>query len=101
MSVLTSLLLKEQSRNEKMLSAYIGELKILPKGSIKAKKSGNKVYYYLVFRDGDKVVTRYIGKDEESLRPIREQLERRKQVEEIIKKLKAENKQIKKMEAVL
>ncbi len=101
MSVLMSLLSKEESRNEKMLSAYNQELETLPKGSIKAKKSGNKVYYYLIFRDGDKVVTKYVGKDEESLIPIREQLERRKQVEEMIKKLKAEKIQIKKLEAVL
>ncbi len=101
MSVLMSLLSKEGSRNEKMLSAYSRELEALPKGSIRAKKSGNRVYYYLIFRDGDKVVTKYIGKNEETLIPIREQLERRKQVEEIIKRLKEEKTQIKKLEAAL
>ena len=54
-----------------------------------------------IYRDGDKVITKYVGKDEESLVPIREQLARRKQVEEIIKKLKEEKAQIKKLEAVL
>ncbi len=101
MSVRMSLLSKEESRNEKMLSAYNQELETLPKGTLNAKKIGNKIYYYLIFRDGGKVVTKYVGKDEESLIPIREQLERRKQVEEMIKKLKAEKIQIKKLEAVL
>lgn len=101
MSVLATLLSKEKSGNKKMISAYNQELKTLPKGSIKTKKAGNRVYYYLIFRDGYKVVTKYVGKDEESLISIKEKLKRRKQIEEIIKKLKAENIQIEKFEAIL
>ena len=48
----------------------------------------SKIYYYLIFRDGDKVITKYVGKDEASLISLREQLVRRKQIDEIIKKLK-------------
>ncbi|MBQ7377988.1 MAG: hypothetical protein IJW71_06715 [Clostridia bacterium] len=72
-----------------MITEYSRELEALPKGSIKPKKVKDKIYYYLSFRDGDKVITKYIGKDEEALIPLREQLARRKQVEEILKKLKA------------
>ena len=100
-SVLSTLLSREENRNEKMIAEYNRELETLPKGSIKPKKVKGKVYYYLTFRDGDKVITKYVGKDEESLITIREQLARRKQVEEIIKKLKEERVQIKKLEAVL
>ena len=101
MNVLFALLSKEENRNENMIIEYNRELKTLPKGSIKSKKVKNKVYYYLTFRDGNKVITNYIGKDEESLLSIREQLARRKQVEEILKKLKEEKLKIKKMEAIL
>ncbi len=101
MSVLASLLLKEKNRNEKMIIEYNRELKTLPKGSIKPKKVKDKIYYYLIFRDGDKVITKYVGKDEASLISLREQLVRRKQIDEIIKKLKEEKKQIKKLEAIL
>ena len=101
MSVLSTLLSREENRNEKMIAEYNRELETLPKGSIKPKKFKSKVYYYLTFRDGDKVITKYVGKDEESLITIREKLARRKQVEEIIKKLKEERAQIKKLEAVL
>ena len=72
-------------------------------GSIRKKtqiKNG-KTYYYLYYRDGKKVVSKYIGKDEESLITVREQLTRRSQIEEIIKKLKEEKAQIKKLEAML
>lgn len=61
----------------------------------------DKIYYYLIFRDGDKVITKYVGKDEASLISLREQLVRRKQIDEIIKKLKEEKTQIKKLEAIL
>lgn len=101
MSVLASLLSKEENRNENMIAEYNHELETLPKGSIKPKKIKNRIYYYLTFRVGDKVITKYVGKDEDSLIPIREQLARRKQVEEILKKLKEEKAQIKKLEAVL
>lgn len=101
MSVLAALLSKEENRNENMIVEYSRELETLSKGSIKPKKVKGKIYYYLTFRDGDKVITKYLGKDEESLTHIREQLARRKQVEKIIKKLKEEKIQIKKLEAVL
>ncbi len=101
MSVLAALLSKEENRNENMIAEYSRELETLPKGSIKPKKVNNKIYYYLTFRNGDKVITKYIGKDEESLVSIREQLARRKQVENILKKLKEEKAQIKKLGAAL
>ena len=101
MSILAALLSKEENRNENMIAEYSRELETLPKGSIKPKKVKDKIYYYLTFRDGDKVITKYVGKDEESLIPIKEQLARRKQVEEILKKLKEEKANIKKLEAGL
>lgn len=101
MSILQSLLLKEKNRNENMIKEYSRELENLVKGSIKIKKVNDKIYYYLIFRNGEKVITKYIGKDEESLKAIREQLIRRKQVEEILKQLKYENMTIKKMEDLL
>lgn len=101
MSVLSELIAKEEHRNKLMIAEYTKELEILPKGSIKAKKVNDKTYYYLVFRAGRKVVTRYIGKDEMAIADIKEKLTRRKQVEKILKKLVAEKTQIEKMETIL
>lgn len=100
MSVIEALLSKEEKRNENMIIEYSRELEALPKGSVKPKKVNGKTYYYLIFRKGKKVITKYIGKNEELLIPVKEQLERRKQVEEILKKLKEEKFQIKKLEAL-
>ncbi len=92
---------REEIRNENMINEYIKELNLLPRGKITPKAINGKIYYYLYYREGKKVVSKYIGKDEESLNVIREQLSRRYQIEEIIKKLKEEKAQIKKLEAVL
>ena len=101
MTIIGSLLNRENIRNQNMILEYENELSNLPKGSIKAKKVGNKIYYYLYFRDGKKVISKYIGKDEQSIIIIKEKLERRIQIENILNKLKEEQLQIKKMEALL
>lgn len=92
---------REEARNENMIIEYTKELETLPRGKITPKTINGKIYYYLYYREGKKVVSKYIGKDEERLTAVREQLARRSQIEEIIKKLKAEKEQIKKLEAML
>ena len=37
-------------------------LKELPRGSILKRRIGRKDYYYLIFRDGRRVISRYLGK---------------------------------------
>lgn len=39
-------------------------LKELPRGSILKRRIGQKDYYYLNYRNGRQVVSRYLGKDE-------------------------------------
>lgn len=101
MSVLSALIMKEETRNKNMIAEYIRELKTLPKGSVKQKIVNGNVYYYLVFRNGTKIVSKYIGKDDKSVAIIKEQILRRKQVEEILKRLMEEKDKIEKMEAIL
>ena len=101
MSMLMTVISREETRNENMIIEYTKELETLPKGKITPKTVNGKTYYYLYYRDGKKVVSKYIGKDEESLTAVREQLTRRSQIEEIIQKLKEEKAQIKKLEAML
>ena len=101
MSMLMTIISREETRNENMINEYIKELETLPKGKITPKTVNGKTYYYLYYRDGKKVVSKYVGKDEESLIAVREGLARRSQIEEIVKKLKEEKAQIKKLEAML
>ncbi len=99
--MLMTIISREETRNENMINEYTKELETLPKGKITPKTVNGKTYYYLYYRDGKKVVSKYVGKDEESLIAIREGLARRSQIEEIVKKLKEEKAQIKKLEAML
>lgn len=99
--MLETIISREKIRNENMINEYIKELEILPKGKMIGKTVTGKTYYYLYYRDGKKVVSKYIGNNEEKMATVREQLSRRSQIEEIIKKLKEEKTKIIKMEAML
>ena len=101
MTYLQSVIEKEEKRNNNMINEYLLELDSLPKGSIKEKKVKNNVYYYLNYRDGNKVISKYIGKEEKLVNQVKEQLNRRKQIEELLKLLYKERTDIKKMEAML
>ena len=101
MSMLMTVISREEARNENMITEYIKELEALPRGKITPKTVNGRTYYYLYYRDGKKVVSKYIGKNEESLTTVREALARRSQIEEMLKKLKEEKAQIKKLEAML
>ena len=101
MSMLMTVISREYARNENMIIEYTKELETLLKGKIIKKSINGKLYYYLYFRDGKKVVSKYLGKDEKRISEVREQLNRRSQIEKIIKILKEERAQIKKLEAML
>ena len=100
MTILSSLIEKEEERNRKMIDAYQEELDRLPRGSITVKTISGKRYYYLSYRSDGKVVSKYLGK-EEALGAIKDRLDRRAQIESILKSLREEQAKIKKMEALL
>lgn len=95
------IILSEAKRNEKMINEYTKELESLPKGKLISKCINGSNYIYLYYRDGKKIISKYIGKNKVKIESLREQLLRRTQIEEILKKLKEEKVQIKKMEAML
>ncbi len=101
MSVLKSVIAREEMRNENMVNQYSKELETLPRGKITPKAVKGKIYYYLYYRDGKKVISKYIGNDEDKIADCQEKLNRRKQIEDILKKLREEKIKIQKMEAVL
>lgn len=101
MQLIYSVLEDERKRNEYMLERYEKELSRLPKGKISPKITKANTYYYLKYRDGQKVCAKYIGMNEEDIALVAEQLERRKVVEGLVKELKAEQAMIRKMEAIV
>lgn len=81
-------ILKEKERVDRMLEKYQEELKKLPKGTISEKKAGQSTYFYLKYRDGKKVISRYIP--QKNVADVRKQVEKRRHIETMIRSLQEE-----------
>ena len=90
MLLLEEIVLQEKSRIERMISMYEAELFSLPHGTLVKKTINGKEYYYIQYREGKKVISKYIGISETKIADIKSGLERRHQIETILKNLKAE-----------
>jgi hypothetical protein len=92
--------LKEELQNSlRMERDYARELKVLPLGSLVAKRIKGRRYYYLVFRQGAKVKTEYKGLlTSEEVKRYRDGIARRRRLKALVSKLK---KQIRYLRSVL
>ena len=93
-TVIYGLLKEEKERNLEMQGTHLREIDSLPKGVIVAKTTNGKKYYYLRYRDKDKVRADYLGSDESALDDIKFKIAKRKHLQGIVKRLKLEYKQI-------
>ena len=82
--IIDSVLRQEAKRNNQMIEEYEELMKGLPKGTLIVRRN----YYYLKYRDGKRVVSQYISKSQ--IDEIRQQLEKRKHIEAMIKSLQEE-----------
>ena len=87
MSLIIDMVSKEKDRIEYMLERYRSIEEELPKGSLSKLNKNGKTYYYLKYRDGKKVITKYLGKDAGNLPSL---IEKRKHAEAMIKSLESE-----------
>ncbi|MBQ8681140.1 MAG: hypothetical protein IJ530_15520 [Treponema sp.] len=95
--VIKSVFIDELERNKRLVSRYTAELASLPKGSVFLRKIGNQQYYYLNFRDGKKVISKFLGKENSfDLEGLQKQIARRKELQQILKRLKTEQKELEK-----
>jgi len=101
MSVISSFIKNELIRNMNMITEYKKKLESLPRGTIVKKVINGKEYCYLAYREKKKVVTKYIGNNEEKVKYYKELLVRRMQIEAFIKSLKEERSKLLKMEALI
>ena len=88
MNMILTTVLQEKRRIEYILQRYREEYESLPKGTISEKVVGDKTYYYLKYRDGKTVVSKYVSKAD--IDTLREQVEKRKHIEVMIKSLTEE-----------
>ena len=87
MNLIIDTIQKEKSRIEYMLDRYRKMMDELPKGTLSVSNKNGQKYYYLKYRDGKKVVAKYLGKDVGNVPAL---LEKRKHTEVMIKSLENE-----------
>ena len=90
MNMVLSTVRQEALRIDRMLESYQLEKEKLPKGSLSEKRVGDKIYYYLKYRDGNRIVSQYVASD--NVNTVQEQIAHRNHIESMIRSLKAEKK---------
>lgn len=88
MNLILRTILQEKERIDRMLAKYQEELGTLPKVTISEKKVKQSTYYYLKYREGKKVISRYIP--QKDVEAVREQVEKRRHIETMIRSLQEE-----------
>ena len=92
MSVLDEVMKEEYDRLVRIRSAMSLECAGLPKGSISRKNIRGCVCYYLQYREGDKVISKYIKKAE--LSELAAKIEKRKNLKKSLRDIESEIKKI-------
>jgi cytoplasmic iron level regulating protein YaaA (DUF328/UPF0246 family) len=95
MSVLSEILNEEYERLTNVIISFEKARSELPKGTIRNKKIHGRVYSYLQWRDGDKILSRYVKDNEREA--LERQIKARKQKEEELRTLKAQKKEFNKL----
>ena len=88
LNLILSTILQEKERIDRMLAKYQEELGTLPKGTISEKKVRQSTFFYLKYREGKKVISRYIP--QKDVDAVREQVEKRRHIETMIRSLQEE-----------
>ena len=88
LNLILSTILQERERIDHMLAKYQEELEMLPKGTISEKKAGQSTYFYLKYREGKRVISKYIP--QKDVETVREQVEKRRHIETMIRSLQEE-----------
>ena len=87
-SVVYGVLQDELDRNRRMQASYRKEINQLPKGSLYLRKIKLHQYYYLNYREDDKVISKYLGTCEAvEVEGLKQQITKRRHYEVLLKKL--------------
>ena len=87
----------ELDRTTPMIQRYESELETLPKGSVFKRKIGNQEYFYMSYRDGSKVISKFLD-NAKDFQPdeLKSKLNRRKELSALLKKMNADKKALEK-----
>ena len=94
MSILMEVLQEELDRLDRQQAAYELHLQELPKGYISKKNIRGKESYYLQYRDGSKIVSKWIPADD--LQKVEKRVMQRRMVEASLRRVKEDRKKLRK-----
>lgn len=95
--LLKSVFQDELERTNRLILRYEAEMNELPKGSLYRRKIGNQEYCYLNYREGNKVVSKFLGNTETfSTEELAQKLKKRKKLSVLLKKLNNDKKSLEK-----
>lgn len=95
--LLKSVFQDELERTNRLIKRYEAELGTLPKGSVFKRKIGNQEYLYLNYRNGGKVLSKFLGNVKDfPLEDFMQKLDKRKELTALLKKLVADKKALEK-----
>lgn len=87
--VVKSVLQEELKRVKSLRKKYEEKLARLPPGYLLKRGSPGREYYYLSYRDGEKIKQDYLGKlSKDEVRKYKEQMKLKKQIRQQIKEVK-------------
>lgn len=94
MSILMEVLQEELDRLDRQQAAYEFHLQELPRGYISKKNIRGKESYYLQYRDGSKIVSKWIPADD--LQEVEMRVKQRKVIEASLRRVKEDRKKLRK-----
>lgn len=92
MTVLEQVLEEELERSIRLCAAMEDEMLSLPKGSVRTKMIRGRAYYYLTYREGDRVVSDYVRAEE--LDALSAKIERRRELKSALAEQKKNQRQL-------
>jgi len=92
MPIIIDVLKEEQERIERNEKIYQQELDELPKGSLVKKKRGNREYFYISYRVEGRTKQEYLKMSPEEIDELKTKIEKRRRLEQSLRKLKQEKK---------
>lgn len=96
MSLIKDILRDERDRLVLLKNHIEEQISSLPKGSISRKKRSSHLYCYLAYRQGKRVIFKYIGKDNSpEIDSIEKDIKKRRKLEKRLREIKADLKDIK------
>lgn len=93
--ILKGMLEEELDRQQRLENKILSDIANLPKGSLQLKKIKDGHYYYLAYREGDKVKSVYVRP--EKLDELKREVEDRRQLEILLKSIKKNIRSLKKV----